>query len=152
MSVRCETEVEATPEEVWELLATGEGGDRWLGEPGREVVVESADPPHRLVWWWWDEDGVQRAARAFDLTDLTGGFELTTNDQLGWLVKLLDGRGFNDKYWLFAGPMHAAAPYEAMMEVTDLEQGVTRTYRRSEPAPDDEPPACSVGDIGAFDG
>lgn len=56
MSVRRETEVEATPEEVWELLATEEGRERWLEEPGREMVVESADPPHRLVWWWWEGD------------------------------------------------------------------------------------------------
>ena len=56
MSVRRETEVEATPEEVWEALSTEEGRERWLDEPGREVVVEVADAPHRLVWWWWEGD------------------------------------------------------------------------------------------------
>ncbi|MGD9570790.1 MAG: SRPBCC domain-containing protein [Thermoleophilia bacterium] len=56
MTVTRETEVEATPEEVWEALATEEGRERWLGEEGREVVVESADAPHRLVWWWWEGD------------------------------------------------------------------------------------------------
>lgn len=57
MTVRRETEVEATPEEVWDALATEEGRARWLDEPGREVVVESAEAPHRLVWWWWEDDG-----------------------------------------------------------------------------------------------
>ena len=51
-----EIEIEATPEEVWEALATEEGRDRWLDEPGREIHVERADAPHRLVWWWWEGD------------------------------------------------------------------------------------------------
>lgn len=52
-----EVEIEATPEEVWDALATEEGRERWLEEPDREIQVESADPPNRLVWWWWDGDG-----------------------------------------------------------------------------------------------
>lgn len=51
-----EIEIEATPEEVWDALATEDGRERWLGEPEREVRVESADAPHRLVWWWWEGD------------------------------------------------------------------------------------------------
>jgi uncharacterized protein YndB with AHSA1/START domain len=51
-----EVEIEATPEEVWDALATEEGRERWLDEPGREIHIESEDPPHRLVWWWWDGD------------------------------------------------------------------------------------------------
>ena len=56
MAVTRETEIEATPEEVWKALATEEGRARWLDEPGRAVVVESEDAPHRLVWWWWEGD------------------------------------------------------------------------------------------------
>ncbi len=57
MPTRREIEIEATPEEVWESLATEEGREAWLeDEPARELHVEAADPPHRLVWWWWDED------------------------------------------------------------------------------------------------
>ncbi|MGN6188247.1 MAG: hypothetical protein ACTHOE_05065 [Conexibacter sp.] len=56
-STRREIEIEASPEEVWEALATEEGREAWLeDEPRREIVVESADEPHRLVWWWWSED------------------------------------------------------------------------------------------------
>jgi uncharacterized protein YndB with AHSA1/START domain len=51
-----EIEIEATPEEVWEALATEEGRGRWLDEPGRAIRVESEDRPHRLVWWWWEGD------------------------------------------------------------------------------------------------
>lgn len=57
MSVRREVEIEATPEEVWESLATDEGRERWLeDDPEREIRVESADEPSRLVWWWWTGD------------------------------------------------------------------------------------------------
>jgi uncharacterized protein YndB with AHSA1/START domain len=57
MPARREIEVEATPEEVFDALATEEGRERWLGEPGREVLVETAVAPHHLVWWWWEGDG-----------------------------------------------------------------------------------------------
>ena len=54
MSVRREVEIEASPEEVWDALATEEGRERWLEEdPEREIHVELADEPSRLVWWWW---------------------------------------------------------------------------------------------------
>ena len=47
-----EVDVEASPEEVFEALVTEEGRERWLEEPDRQIHVESADAPHRLVWWW----------------------------------------------------------------------------------------------------
>ena len=56
MAARREIEIEASPEEVWEALATEEGRERWLDEPAREIHVESEEPPHRLVWWWWSGD------------------------------------------------------------------------------------------------
>src|SRR3954471_14064549 len=57
MSVRREIEIDATPEEVWEALATEEGRDEWLDPaPEREVHVEVVDEPSRLVWWWWSGD------------------------------------------------------------------------------------------------
>jgi uncharacterized protein YndB with AHSA1/START domain len=52
--MRREIEIDATPEEVWESLATEEGRDRWLeDDAAREIHVETADEPSRLVWWWW---------------------------------------------------------------------------------------------------
>jgi uncharacterized protein YndB with AHSA1/START domain len=57
MPAQREIEVEATPEEVWEALATEEGRERWLEEdPERKIHVEHADEPSRLVWWWWSGD------------------------------------------------------------------------------------------------
>jgi uncharacterized protein YndB with AHSA1/START domain len=57
MRTRREIEIEATPEEVWDALATEEGRETWLEDaPEREILVETAEQPHRLVWWWWRED------------------------------------------------------------------------------------------------
>jgi uncharacterized protein YndB with AHSA1/START domain len=57
METRREIEIEASPEEVWEALATEEGRETWLeDEPARDLVVETAEEPHRLVWWWWTEN------------------------------------------------------------------------------------------------
>ncbi len=52
MAVRREIDVDASPEEVWEALATEEGRERWLEESEREIHVEVLESPHRLVWWW----------------------------------------------------------------------------------------------------
>jgi uncharacterized protein YndB with AHSA1/START domain len=54
MLVTREIDVEATPEEVWEALATDEGRERWLDEPDRDVQVEVVEEPERLVWWWYE--------------------------------------------------------------------------------------------------
>ena len=55
--VHREIAIDATPAEVWESLATEEGRDRWLEEdPDREILVEVADAPRRLVWWWSSGD------------------------------------------------------------------------------------------------
>jgi uncharacterized protein YndB with AHSA1/START domain len=52
MAVSREIDIDASPAEVWEALATEQGRERWLQEPQREIEVEVMDAPHRLVWWW----------------------------------------------------------------------------------------------------
>ncbi len=54
--VRREVDVDASPEEVFEALVTEEGRERWLGEPDREIHIESIDAPSRLSWWWASEE------------------------------------------------------------------------------------------------
>jgi uncharacterized protein YndB with AHSA1/START domain len=56
MPARREIEVEATPEQVWEAIATEEGREDWLQEPDREVHIEVVEAPSRLVWWWGGEE------------------------------------------------------------------------------------------------
>lgn len=51
--VRREVEIDASPEEVWEAIATEEGRERWLeDDPDRELEVEPGSGPGRIVWWW----------------------------------------------------------------------------------------------------
>jgi uncharacterized protein YndB with AHSA1/START domain len=69
MAVRREIDVEATPEEVWEALATEEGRERWLTEPEREIHIEVLEPPHRLVWWW---AGAQEPATRVEFVVVAG--------------------------------------------------------------------------------
>src|SRR3954447_4515319 len=55
--LRREVEIEADPEDVWAALATEEGREDWLEpDPEREILVERAAEPSRLVWWWWRGD------------------------------------------------------------------------------------------------
>lgn len=63
--VRHEVTIEASPDEIWEAVATEDGRERWLEpDPEREIHVESerepgrAHPadPGRIVWWWWHAD------------------------------------------------------------------------------------------------
>lgn len=57
MPARREIEIDATPEEVWDTLTTEHGRGRWLeDDPAREIHVEVAEEPSRLVWWWWRGD------------------------------------------------------------------------------------------------
>jgi uncharacterized protein YndB with AHSA1/START domain len=77
--VRREVEVEASPEEVWEALITEQGRERWLGEPEREIHVESAEPPKRLVWWWSSEE--EPATRvAFEIVAVPAGTRVVVTE------------------------------------------------------------------------
>jgi uncharacterized protein YndB with AHSA1/START domain len=76
MAVRREIDVDASPEEVFEALATEEGRERWLAEPEREIHVEVLDAPHRLVWWW---AGAEEPATRVEFLIVAGtGPDLTT--------------------------------------------------------------------------
>jgi len=62
--VRREVTIDASPEEVWESLATEEGRERWLGDAeDREIRVVVADEPERLVWWWREGADAREATR-----------------------------------------------------------------------------------------
>jgi uncharacterized protein YndB with AHSA1/START domain len=56
MAVRREIDVRASPQEVWEALATEEGRERWLAEPERKIHVEVLEAPYRVAWWWASAD------------------------------------------------------------------------------------------------
>ncbi|HTY95412.1 MAG TPA: hypothetical protein VMB91_00075 [Solirubrobacteraceae bacterium] len=73
--VEREVLVEASPEEVWEAIATEEGRERWLEEEGeREVDVVVAEEPARLVWWWAPDGPHEQPSRVeFLIRAVAGG-------------------------------------------------------------------------------
>ena len=55
--VRREIEVDASPDEVWDLLVDEECREEWLEpDPDRKLRIETAIAPEWLVWWWWSGD------------------------------------------------------------------------------------------------
>lgn len=79
--VRREVEIDASPEEVYEALATEEGRDRWLDEPEREIHIESTEAPNRIVWWWAGEE--QPATRvAFQIVALPRGTRIVVTESV----------------------------------------------------------------------
>lgn len=66
--------VEASPEEVWEAIATEQGRERWLAfDEEREVEVEVSQQPERLVWWWAPDAGLQPTRVEFVLRAVARG-------------------------------------------------------------------------------
>jgi hypothetical protein len=73
-------------------------------------------------------------------TSQTGFFWFNNADNLEVFVKLLDGTGFNGKYWVFLGAM---TDQGYTVEVTDSVTSVQKTY--TQPGP-----FCGLGDTAAF--
>lgn len=70
---------DVSAEEVFEAIATGEGRERWLGEPQRDIQIESLDPPTRLTWWWAGAD--EPATRvSFEILPLPSGVRVLVTE------------------------------------------------------------------------
>ena len=65
------------------------------------------------------------SGRTIELTSDTGGFWFFNPANLELLVKVLDGRPVNGKFWVFFGAL-SNVPYT--VTVTDTETGAQRTY------------------------
>ena len=59
-------DIDSTPEDVFDLLASEAGRDSWLEpDPDRTIVVEDEQPPRgdesgRISWWWWSGEDAPR--------------------------------------------------------------------------------------------
>jgi ELWxxDGT repeat protein len=86
-------------------------------------------------------DGSEGPATAVPRTDETGSFWFFSPDNVELLVKALDGRPLNGKFWIFYG---ALSNVEYWVTVTDTETGAVKTYHN--------PPGtyCGMADPGAF--
>ena len=99
------------------------------------------DNRFRLEVTWRDFDGNTGVGMAVPLTDDTGTFWFFDAQNVELVIKVLDGRAINDRFWVYYG---ALSNVEYTITVTDTLTGAIKTYRN----PLDE--FGSVGDTEAF--
>lgn len=90
---------------------------------------------------WEDFNGRTGVAQTVPLSADTGAFYFFKPTNIELVVKVLDGREFNDRFWVFYG---ALSNVRYVMTVTDTVTGETRTYENPLNA------FASVGDTDAF--
>ncbi|MFN7941292.1 MAG: hypothetical protein U0X73_06810 [Thermoanaerobaculia bacterium] len=90
---------------------------------------------------WSDFFGGSGVAMAVPLTADTGYFWFFADSNVETMVKVLDGRGTNGRFWVFFG---ALSNVEYTLTVTDTETGEIRTYFNPLGR------FASVGDVDAF--
>jgi hypothetical protein len=74
---------------------------------------------------WRSTDGLIQAGTASSITGSTGAFWFFSPDNLELVVKVLDGRAVNGKWWVFYG---ALSNVEYTITVTDTLTGAVKTY------------------------
>ncbi|HKV11305.1 MAG TPA: M6 family metalloprotease domain-containing protein [Thermoanaerobaculia bacterium] len=79
----------------------------------------------RIQVVWEDFDGNTGTGKAVGLTGDTGYFWFFDPANVELVVKVLDGRGLNNKWWVFYGAL-SSVPYT--LRVTDTLTGQTRVY------------------------
>jgi ELWxxDGT repeat protein len=109
-----------------------QAGARRLCLNGGRFAVEVA---------WKDFQNRTGTGTAVPLTADTGTFWFFDAANVELVVKVLDGRGLNGKFWLFYG---ALSNVEYTLTVTDTATGTVRTYKNPSGR------FASVADIGAF--
>ena len=91
--------------------------------------------------FWRDFQGRSGRGRAVRFTEDSGYLWFFDPGNVELVVKALDGRGFNDHFWVFYGSL---SNVEFLVQVTDVQNERVRTYGN--------PPEsfASVGDVTAF--
>jgi ELWxxDGT repeat protein len=79
----------------------------------------------RIEARWRDFQGNNGTGRAIPLTGDTGTFWFFSPSNVEVLLKVLDGRGLNDHFWVFYG---ALSSVEYSLTVTDTQTGLARRY------------------------
>ena len=90
---------------------------------------------------WEDFEGKTGRGQAMSLTSDTGYFWFFNDANVELVVKVLDGRSYNDHFWVFYG---ALSNVQYTISVTDTVDGFTKTYTN----PADH--FASEGDTGAI--
>src|SRR5215813_8678011 len=92
---------------------------------------------------WKDFQGNTGQGQGVGLTPDTGYFWFFTDNNIELVVKVLDARAFNNKFWVFFG---ALSNVEYTLKITDTATGAVKSYFN----PSGQ--FASVGDTAAFPG
>ena len=90
---------------------------------------------------WRSAGGPVGSGQAFPVTDNTGAFWFFDPTNLELVVKVLDGRSVNGKFWVFFGSL---TNVEFTLTVTDTLTGIVKTYFNQQGQ------LASVADVTAF--
>lgn len=93
------------------------------------------------VSWRVASQGQNGVGHAVPMTSDTGHFWFFSSSNVELVIKVLDGRSFNNKYWVFFG---ALSDVEYTITVTDTATGAVRTYSNPQGR------LASVADTSAF--
>ena len=109
-----------TGQELWSLPLSGPGSC----QPSFNTLCLSGGR-FRVEALWRDFQGNQGVGHAVPLTGDTGTFWFFDPSNVEVLLKVLDGRGLNDHFWVFFG---ALSSVEYSLTVTDTQTGFSRRY------------------------
>jgi hypothetical protein len=93
------------------------------------------------VSWRVPTQGTSGVGQAVPLTSDTGYFWFFSSNNIELVIKVVDGRAFNQHFWVFYG---ALSDVEYTITVTDSETGAVRTYMNTQGR------LASVADVIAF--
>ncbi|HVT17414.1 MAG TPA: fibronectin type III domain-containing protein [Thermoanaerobaculia bacterium] len=93
------------------------------------------------VTWRLPQDRSSSPGNAVGVTDQSGMFWFFSSSNIELVVKVLDGRPVNGRFWLFYGALSDVL-YD--LRVTDTATGAVRTYHN------DAGDLCGQGDVNAF--
>ncbi|HKF42712.1 MAG TPA: hypothetical protein VKG01_06415 [Thermoanaerobaculia bacterium] len=79
----------------------------------------------RVQTQWVTTDGVTGGGHPVALTSDTGYFWFFSANNVELVVKVVDGRAFNNNFWVFAGGL---TNVNVIMTVTDTEAGLVKVY------------------------
>ncbi|MEO8432675.1 MAG: hypothetical protein ABI592_14275 [Acidobacteriota bacterium] len=91
--------------------------------------------------WRVPAQGTSGVGNGIALTGDTGEFWFFSANNIELVIKVVDGRAFNDKFWVFYG---ALSDVEYTITVTDTTNGAVKTY--TNPSGN----LASVADVTAF--
>jgi hypothetical protein len=96
----------------------------------------------RVEATWATVDGKQGTGQAVQLTSDTGYFWFFDSGNVEMVVKVLNGCGYNQRFWVFAGGLTDVA---VSLKVTDTATGLSKTYLNAQ-----KKPFQPIQDVGAF--